>query len=271
MAAPSIQPNNRNHWKCYLYDEADCFRFQIEGSLCEEHATYLEQSRRTASSVIGRRSWALTLRNVRRIDPLGRALLRQWSQDGVLIAANSPLLRAIVRSIAGGPEPSAAQGWEDCIDSAVFRIEHTGSEPSRPVPQPLIRRHVETVFLPGSTLAEALGVAPHSGQSECESCLVRVDDRHAYFVATKKRLRSIQFRRLVTIARFCEQEGGVSIDMETIALAWNIPACLRWLTEAFVRLVPRESLSNLVRSNRPVTAIRDDTPNKKWQQAVPLL
>jgi hypothetical protein len=280
VAPLSIPTYNRDHWKCYLYDETESLRFQIEGSLCDDHARHLEQSRRTALSVIGSRPWVLTLGNVTRIEPLGRALLHQWSREGVQIVANSPLLRGIVRSIAGepvrfriGPQPSPAEAWEEYVDSAVLRIAHdlkrrrlvsrTGSEAPQGGPHALIRHYVESVFVPGAMLAQALRVAPGL-QSECESCLVRVDDRHAYSIARETRIRCIQefrstrsrvgarygssaIRRLAAITRFHEEDGGVSIEMEAIGLACDVPACLRWLVEPFVRLVSRESLSTSLR------------------------
>jgi hypothetical protein len=281
MTPLAIPTHNRDHWKCYIYDEMECLRFQIEGSLCDDHARHLEQSRRTALSVIGSRPWVLTLGNVTRIEPLGRALLHRWSQEGVRIVANSPLVRSIVRAIAGepvrfriGPQPSPAEAWEEYVDSAVSRIEHdlghrrlashTRSEAPQGVPHEVIRHYVEAVFVPGATLAQALRVAPGFGQSECESCMVRVDDRHAYSVARETRIRSIPefryprsrvaarygssaIRRLAAITRFREEDGGVSIEMEAIGLACDVPACLRWLVEPFVRLVSRGSLSTSLR------------------------
>ena len=237
MAPLSVQTHNRDDWKCYLYDETECFRFQIEGSLCDDHARHLEQSRRTASSVIGSRPWVLTLGNVTRIEPLGRTLLHQWSREGVQIVANSPLLRSIARSIAGepvrfriGPQPSPAEAWEEYVDSAVTRIEHDLGHPGlapRRVPHTRIRHHAEAVFVPGATLDQALRHAPDPSRSGCESCTVRVDDRHAYRVGSGKR---IAVRRFIAITRFREQDGGVGIEMEAVGLAWDVPACLRWLT-----------------------------------------
>jgi len=289
----------RGQWACYIYDEAECFRFQIEGSLCDGRARDLEQSRRTASSVIGSRSWSLTLGNLTLIEPLGRALLDRWSQEGVRIVANSPLLRSIVRSIAGervrfriGPQPSPAEAWEEYVDSAVIRIEHdlghrrlvprTRSEAPRGVPHELIRRYVEAVFVPGATLAQALRVATGFGQSECESCMVRVDDRHAYSVARETLIRSIPefrhprsrvaaphgssaIRRLTTITSFREKDGGVSIEMEAIGLACDVPERFGWLVEPFVRLVSRRSLSTSLRrivsaSSTAGTRIGDGSP-----------
>ena len=267
-ARHSIHPHDRNHWKCYLYDEAESFHFQIEGSLCGDHARHLEQSRRTASSVIGSRPWVLTLGNVTRIEPPGRALLHQWSHEGVRIVANSPLLRIILRSIAGepvrfriGPQPYPAEAWEEYVDSAVLRIEddlrrrrhvsRTGSDAPQGLPHALIRRYAEAVFMPSVTLAQAMAAVPDLGLTVCESCIVRVDDQHAYNVARGTRFRSIPefrsggssvVRRLVAITRFRVEDGGVSIEMEAIGVACDVPACLRWLVEPFVRLVSRGSL-----------------------------
>ncbi|HKA00024.1 MAG TPA: hypothetical protein VKE70_26115 [Candidatus Solibacter sp.] len=117
---------------------------------------------------------------------------------------------------------------------------------SHPITHARIRQHTETVFVPGSKLVEALRMTPQFARG-CESCTVRVDDRHAYFVAGGNRIQAVQefaspIRRLVTIMRFCEQDGGASIEIEVMGLACDIPAGLRWLSEACVRLISRASL-----------------------------
>ena len=287
MAPLSISNHNRDHWKCYLYDETECLRFQIEGSLCDDHTRHLEQSRHTASSVIGGRPWVLTLGNLTRIEPLGRALLHRWGREGVRIAAHSPLLRSILRSIAGepvrfriGPQPSPAEAWEEYVDSAVLRIEHdlrrrglvsrTRCEAPQGGAHAMIRRYAEAVFVPGLTLAQALRVAPGFNQSECESCMVRVDDQNAYSVARETRIQSIPefrgssaIRRLAAITRFREEDSGVSIEMEAIGLACDVPAGLRWLVEPFVRLVSRRSLSASLRRIASATARRPNADRRR--------
>jgi len=236
----------------YLYDETDCLRFRVEGSFSDAQARDLEHSRRTASSVIGGRPWVLTLGNVIRIEPLGRALLRRWSREGVRIAGNSPLLKSIARSMAGetvasasGPDSSPSQAWEEYVDSVLSGIE---SGTPRRAPPSSIRHYSETVFVPGSTLSQALRPAPDFGPHECESCTVRVDDRHAYRVAGARRVQGIRefasvIRRLLAITHFRERDGGVSIEMEAIALACNVPTPLRWLAEPLVRSLSPGSLS----------------------------
>ncbi|HTP34841.1 MAG TPA: hypothetical protein VMT15_08840 [Bryobacteraceae bacterium] len=255
--------------KHYIYDEAECFRFHVEGSLSDAQAKDLEHSRRTASSVIGSRGWVLTLDNVTCIEAQGRALLRQWSQEGVRIFTTSSLLRTIVRSIVGQPvrfeigsTPSASQVWERYVDSAVFRVEHDPLPlaPSK-TPHPLIHKWAATRFLPGSTLAEALRVTRDVGRSGCQSCIVQVSDRHAYIVASTTRIHSVSgpsvLRRLVAITRFHERDGGVSHETQAIGLACDVPAGLGRLIEPLVRLLSRGALPTSLRRMCGATARSD--------------
>ena len=253
--------------KYYLLDETECFRFHIEGNLSDAQARDMDQARRTASSTLGGRGWMLTLDNVSRIEAQGRALLRQWSQEGVRIVTTSPLLRTIVRSIVGQPvrfeirsTPSASQVWERCVDSAVFRVEHDPLPVAlSKTPHPLIHKWVETRFVPGSTLAEAL--RGDVGRSGYQSCVVQVDDRHAYIAASTTRIHSVPgqsvLRRLVAITRFHERDGGVSHETQAIGLAYDVPAGLgRWV-EPLVRLLSRGSLSMPLRRMVSATAGSD--------------
>jgi hypothetical protein len=147
----------------YIHDGTTSFRFDIEGSLSGNSARELEQCGRTASSVIGNRSLVISVGNVNRIDPFGRALLRRLHEAGARFVAKSPLAKTLVGSITGQPvisetaatkydtwlrfrayalpliplitlfcpatvnaaslEPATSKAWEDYIESANVRME----------------------------------------------------------------------------------------------------------------------------------------------------
>lgn len=149
--------------KIYIHDGSTSLRFEIEGSLAGKGARELEQSWCTASSVIRNRSLVIAIRNVNRIDPFGRALLRRLHAAGAHFVAKSPLAKTLVGSITGQPvvsempaakcdtwlrfranvlplislvtlffpatvnaaslEPATSKAWEEYIDSAHMRME----------------------------------------------------------------------------------------------------------------------------------------------------
>jgi hypothetical protein len=92
--------------KIYIHDGTTSFRFEIEGSLSGKGARELEQSWRTASSVIRNRSLVIAVGKVNRIDPFGRALLRRLHEAGARFVAKSPLAKTLVGSITGQPAVS---------------------------------------------------------------------------------------------------------------------------------------------------------------------
>ncbi|MBZ5632238.1 MAG: hypothetical protein LAO55_03845 [Acidobacteriia bacterium] len=116
MLTASALDEGDNHLSVYIHDEAASFRFQIEGRLAGNAARQLEQSWRTALSVIGNRSLVITVGYLSGIDPSGRALLCRWREAGAQFVAKSPLAKTLVSSIVGEPvtsETSVAKsvGW----------------------------------------------------------------------------------------------------------------------------------------------------------------
>lgn len=61
--------------------------------------------------------------------------------------------------------------------------------------------------------------------------------------------------RLYTYWRFQEKDGGVYVQLESIALSRDIPAVFRWLINPIIKRIRRESLSHLLNSTR--AAIRN--------------
>ena len=83
----------------YIHDLATSLRIELEGDLSGKAVLELEQSWRTASSVIGDRALVIAVGNVSNIDPAGHALLRRLHQDGARFVAKSPPAVALVTTI----------------------------------------------------------------------------------------------------------------------------------------------------------------------------
>lgn len=142
--------NNRADSNCYIHDGSSCFRFDIEGDLSGRRATEMEQSWRTAETVIGSRPLVVALGKVDQIDSFGRALLHRWHEAGARFTGKSPLVRSLVGSIVREPvtcgsatdgkrgglsryaralrftaqlHPTTLKRWEDRIDAANLRME----------------------------------------------------------------------------------------------------------------------------------------------------
>ncbi len=97
-------------FRYYMHDGAAAFSFELAGRLSDDGARELQQTWRTASSVIGDRSLIVDLSYVTGIDVAGQKLLRGWHDSGAQLVAKSPQARALVHSITGQPasEHSAA-------------------------------------------------------------------------------------------------------------------------------------------------------------------
>jgi hypothetical protein len=83
----------------YIHDLATSFRIELEGDLSGKAVLELEQSWRTASSVIGDRALVIVVGNVSGIHPAGRALLQRLHQAGAQFVAKSPSAEALVTTI----------------------------------------------------------------------------------------------------------------------------------------------------------------------------
>lgn len=56
--------------------------------------------------------------------------------------------------------------------------------------------------------------------------------------------------RLYSYWRFQERDGGVYVQLESIALSRNVPSLLAWLVNPLLKSIPREYLSRLLTSTR---------------------
>ncbi len=101
--------------------------------------------------------------------------------------------------------------------------------------------------------------------SEYTCSSIRVSDRRLYTVSESTRIQEIEnygapgqrelredegngyIRRLLTITRFEERDGGVYLELEAIALSRDIPISLRWIVEPIVSRISRNSLETSLR------------------------
>lgn len=85
--------------KITLHDGPEALRFQLEGKLIGPWVRELEQSWRTASSILGQKPLIIDLQDVTFIDNDGRELLARLEQAGAHFRACSPLNQSIVEEV----------------------------------------------------------------------------------------------------------------------------------------------------------------------------
>jgi len=96
-------------FRYYMHDGSAAFSFELAGRLSDEGARELQETWRTASSMIGDRSLIVDLSYVTGVDAAGEKLLRGWHEQGAQLVARSAQARALLQSITGqaGAELSA--------------------------------------------------------------------------------------------------------------------------------------------------------------------
>src|SRR2546426_7301336 len=65
--------------------------------------------------------------------------------------------------------------------------------------------------------------------------------------------------RLYSYWRFQEKDGGVYLQLESVALSRNIPPLVAWLVNPLLKSIPREYLSRLLVSTRTALANKNAT------------
>jgi len=88
-------------FRYYMHDGLAAFSFELAGRLSDEGARELQETWRTASSMIGDRSLIVDLSYVTSIDAGGQRLLRGWHDRGAQFVAKSPEAKALIQSITG--------------------------------------------------------------------------------------------------------------------------------------------------------------------------
>ena len=103
---------------------------------------------------------------------------------------------------------------------------------------------------------------------EFRASYIRIDDHHWYSIAESTRVQEIQdyggpnerllpeehgtglIWRLHSITRLEQQDGGVFIQIEAIALSRDVPKALGWMIDPIIRRVSRNSLQLSVQQTR---------------------
>jgi len=80
---------SKNDLVYYIHDGSAAFRLQLSGDLSGEGVRDLEQTWRTASSVIGERRLVVDLSLVTGVDLAGRELLEAWQAEGAWLVATT--------------------------------------------------------------------------------------------------------------------------------------------------------------------------------------
>lgn len=87
----------------YIHDEYDALRLKIDGDLCGPGVAGLDQSWRTAHSILRGRLLIIDVVSADCADECGRDLLLSWHRIGAKIIARSEESRAFARSTIGVP------------------------------------------------------------------------------------------------------------------------------------------------------------------------
>lgn len=118
-------------------------------------------------------------------------------------------------------------------------------------------------------------VAKTAFNGEYESSYVQIDGHRWYSVSETTRMREVQnygtreqrmldenegsglIWRLLTLTRYEQQDGGVYVEVEAVALSRDIPGSLRWIINPIVRRVSRNSLLISLEQTSTAVASRD--------------
>jgi hypothetical protein len=119
-AAAEPRYGGSDDFNFFIHDLATSFRIELEGNLSRKAVMQIEQSWRTASSVIGDRTLVIFLGNVGSVDPEGHALIHKWHQAGARFVTKSLPARQLVSAITGQPVTSEIEGARN-DDSAWLR------------------------------------------------------------------------------------------------------------------------------------------------------
>ena len=92
----------------HIHDGSDTFRFQLSGDLAGVGVREVEQTWRTASSVIGDRGLVVDVSSVTSVDPSGRELLSRWQESGARIIVTSIAAKQQIESMMNLPVTLAA-------------------------------------------------------------------------------------------------------------------------------------------------------------------
>lgn len=109
------------------------------------------------------------------------------------------------------------------------------------------------------------------GRALIRTCSVRISEVQNAGSDKERELAPSQSHgflwRLCDFWRFEEKDGGVYIQLESIALSRSVPMLVAWIVNPLMRSVPRGTISNLLASTR--TAVRTLPTQNSRQSAAP--
>jgi hypothetical protein len=103
-------------------------------------------------------------------------------------------------------------------------------------------------------------VAKFALDTEFQGTFRRIDENKCYGISYTTRVREVEnygladeheapantgrglIWRLYSISRFEQRDGGVYVELETVALSRDVPGALRWLIDPIVRRTARSSM-----------------------------
>jgi hypothetical protein len=111
-AATHARYGRTDDFNFFMHDLATSFRIQVQGNLSRKAVMQMEQSWRTASSVIGTREFIIEIGDVNSIDPDGHVLILKWHQAGARFVTRSLPVQQWVSAITGQPVTPDVQDAE---------------------------------------------------------------------------------------------------------------------------------------------------------------
>jgi hypothetical protein len=243
----------------YMHDGPKAFRFELAGNLSREAARSLDQDWCTASSAIGDRRLIVDITFVTGVDELGHALIARWHREGAQLIANSKASRALAESILGDPLPEPPLNRDPAAASNRTWPSFHSSFLVRAVILPLLAIMVfpieaDAAMLRPETVAD-WDVYLQSANSTKLQDRLRPGGSFLWTFEDPERASKVHRgeivvaplgenpRRLYSVARLEERDGGVYSELEALALSRNIPAALRVVVDPIVRRVSRNSLT----------------------------
>ncbi len=119
--------------------------------------------------------------------------------------------------------------------------------------------------------------------SDYRSTFTRLDDKRWYSTSESTRVQEVSdygspsqctlpeghgtgvIRRLYSVARYEERDGGVYIELEAIALSRDIPGTLRWLVDPIVRRVSRSSIEISLQQTSEAVRSGTNTASRSYE------
>ncbi len=140
----------------------------------------------------------------------------------------------------------------------IEQLETLENEKPIRVPNGLIHHWIAVGFVPGVTLRQVLALMQdypldenrtHSRSYSTRIAELENPDRSDEREKPIGKDRGFLWR-LNSYWRFQEKDGGVYVQLESVALSRSVPALLAWVVNPLLKSIPREYLSRLLTSTR---------------------